>query len=92
MCVMLKAIGRGLLLVGLVLIFLYFVGISLRGSEALSNALDPHTISNYLVLLPIIPGAFLIWLAHYTGRRRHLHQIVKGQMMGRPDAPSVPNQ
>ena len=85
----LKAIGHGLSLVGLVLIFLYFVGLSLRGSDALSDALDPLAITNYLVLLPLIPGAFVLWLAHYTGRRRNRHQLMKGQTMGRQDAPTV---
>ena len=89
MCGVLKAIGRGLLLIGLVLIFLYFGGLSIRGADALSDALDPLAIANYLVLLALIPGAFVLWLAHYTGRRRNGHQLMKGQTMGRPDAPSV---
>ena len=89
MCGVLKAIGRGLLLVGLALILLYFVGLSHRGSDALSDALDPLVITNYLVILLLMPGAFVLWLAHYTGRRRNRRQLMKGQTMGRPDAPSV---
>ena len=74
---MLKAIGRGLILAGLVLIALYFVGLHVRGPDALSEALDPLAITTYLAFLPLTPGASLLWLSDLLGRRRRRHQLVK---------------
>jgi hypothetical protein len=54
-----KSIGHGLLAAGAFLIVIYFVGIYVKGSEALRDALDPLAPKNYLVLLALVPGALL---------------------------------
>ena len=55
---MLKAIGRGLFAAGLLLLFLYFVGLHLTGLDALQDALYPFAVKTYLPLLLLAPGAF----------------------------------
>ena len=69
-----KSIGHGLLAAGAFLIVIYFVAIYVKGSEALRDALDPLSPKNYLVLLALVPGAFVLWLCDHmaTWRRRLL--------------------
>ena len=74
---MVKAIGHGLFLAGLVLISLYLLGLYVRGSDALSDALEPLSIKTYLVLLPLTPGALLLWLADYTSNRNARRKLRK---------------
>ena len=78
----LKSIGRGLLLTGLALLFLYFVGAHLRGPEALEATLDPFAIRTYLPVLLLTPGALLLWLADHIGGRRRQHQLMKTRTSG----------
>ena len=65
-----KSIGHGLLAAGAVLIVSYFVGLYVKGSDALRDALDPLASRNYLVLLPLVPGAFMLWLGDYIAAHR----------------------
>ena len=65
-----KSIGHGLLAAGVFLIVVYFVGIYFKGSDALRDALDPLASRNYLVLIVLMPGALLFWLADYIAARR----------------------
>ena len=74
---MVKPIGHGLFLAGLVLISLYLLGLYVRGSDALSDALDPLSIKTYLVLLPLTPGALLLWWADYTSHRNARRKLRK---------------
>jgi hypothetical protein len=67
---MLKAIGRGLFSAGVLLLFLYFVGLHLKGLDALKDALHPFAAQTYLPLLLLTPGALFLWLADYTSSRR----------------------
>jgi hypothetical protein len=53
-----KSIGHGLLAAGAFLIAVYFVGLYVKGSDTLRDALDPLYSKNYLVLLALVPGAF----------------------------------
>jgi hypothetical protein len=47
---------------GCLLAVLYFVGVSLTGIDALRDALNPFNRNNYVVVIPLLPGAFLLWL------------------------------
>jgi hypothetical protein len=67
-----KAIGRGLLGAGLILILLYLAGLHFRGLDTLRDALYPFAITTYLPLLLLSPGALLLWLAGHVGGR-HPH-------------------
>jgi hypothetical protein len=67
---MLKAIGRGLFSAGVLLLLLYFVGLHLKGLDALRDALHPFAVNTYLPLLLLTPGALLLWLADYASSRR----------------------
>jgi hypothetical protein len=58
-----KPIGHGLLAAGVLLVALYLFGVYLRGPEAFRDALDPFSEKTYLPLLPLLPGALLLWLA-----------------------------
>jgi hypothetical protein len=57
------SVGHGLFAAGFVLIITYFFGVSLKGSEALREALNPFAIRTYVALLPLVPGALLVWVA-----------------------------
>jgi hypothetical protein len=73
-----KSIGHGLLAAGAFLIVIYFVGIYVKGSEALRDALDPLSPKNYLVLFALVPGALMLWLCdHVAAWRRRL--LIRGQ-------------
>jgi hypothetical protein len=65
-----KSIGHGLLAAGAFLIVSYFVGVYVKGSDALRDALDPLASKNYLVLMPLVPGALLLWLGDYIAAHR----------------------
>jgi hypothetical protein len=67
---LIKSIGHGLLAAGVFLIVIYFVGVYVKGSDALRDALDPLASRNYLVLISLVPGAFLLWLGDYIAARR----------------------
>ena len=67
---LIKSIGHGLLAAGVFLIAIYFVGVYVKGSDALRDALDPLTPRNYLVLLALVPGALLLWLSDYIAAHR----------------------
>jgi hypothetical protein len=59
-----KAVGYGLLAGGLVIVLLEYVGVSMtEGPGGLQDGLNPFTWRNYLTLLPLAPGAVLIWLS-----------------------------
>ena len=62
--------GHGLLAAGAFLIVIYFFGVYVKGSDALRDALDPLVLINYLVLIPLVPGALLIWLGDYIAPQR----------------------
>ena len=65
-----KPVGQGLFAAALVLVGLYFGGVSLKGPEALRDALDPFAAKTYLALIPLVPGALLLRLSdHITARR-----------------------
>ena len=50
---------------------IYFAGANLKGPEALRDALDPWVAKTYLMLLPLMPGALLLWIGdHIAARRR----------------------
>ncbi len=75
-----KSIGHGLLAAGILLVVVYFFGAYLKGNNALSDALNPLTMGNYLALAPLAPGAFLLWLNDFmAARRRHdfSHSVVR---------------
>ena len=74
-----KSIGHGLLATGILLTVIYFVGVYVKGADALRDALDPLAFGNYLALAPLMPGALLLWLSDYIAarRRRHLSNSVK---------------
>lgn len=65
MCRIIKAIGHGLFAAGLLLVIVYFLGAYLKGSDAFRDALNPVGFQAYLALVPLAPGAFLLWLAGY---------------------------
>ena len=65
-----KSIGHGLLAAGGVLIAIYFVGVYLKGGDALHDALNPLVLGNYLALVPLLPGALLLQLGDYIAARR----------------------
>ena len=67
---LIKSIGHGLLAAGVFLIAIYFVGVYVKGSDALRDALDPLASRNYLVLMPLVPGALLLWLSDYMAAHR----------------------
>jgi hypothetical protein len=67
---LLKSVGHGLMAAGAFLIVLYFVGLYVKGSDALRDAIDPLASKNYLVLLALVPGAFLLWLGDHIAARR----------------------
>lgn len=62
MAKIIKSIGHGLLAAGILLVVIYFAGLSLRGAEALRDALDPLAVRTYLAVVPLVPGALLLWL------------------------------
>ena len=43
----------------------------LKGIDAFRDALNPFVFGTYLALLPLAPGAFLLWLADYIADRPH---------------------
>jgi hypothetical protein len=65
-----RSIGHGLSAAGVVLVGMYFLALSLKGSAALHDGLDPFTVRNYLALGPLVPGALVLWLCDYIGARR----------------------
>lgn len=67
-----KSIGHGLFAAGLLLIAAYFLGAYFKGGDALREALNPLYPANYLALVPIIPGAILLWLGKLIGDRQQL--------------------
>ena len=66
---LLKSVGHGLMAAGAFIVVLYFLGLYFRGSDALHDALDPLASKNYLVLLALVPGAFLHWLGDHIAAR-----------------------
>ena len=66
-----KSIGRGLFSAGLLLVVVFFLGAYLKGIDAFRDALNPFVFGTYLALLPLAPGAFLLWLADYIADRPH---------------------
>lgn len=66
-----KSVGNGLFGAGFLLTIVYFWGLRLKGSDALRDALNPLSLSNYLALAPLLPGACLLWLANHIPPRRH---------------------
>ena len=67
--------GCGLLAAGAVLFLLQLVGMYLNDSEPLQDALDPLALRRFLAymlvtFLPMLPGAFLIWLGNLLERHR----------------------
>jgi hypothetical protein len=59
-----KAVGYGLLVGGLVIVPLEYVGVSMtEGPGGFQDRLNPFTLRNYMTLLPLAPGAVLIWLS-----------------------------
>jgi hypothetical protein len=79
-----KSIGHGLFAAGAFLIVLYLVGIYLKGSDALRDALDPLASRNYLVLMALVPGALLLWLADYIAARRRRTPTADVSVPGAP--------
>ena len=79
MCKIIKSIGHGLLAAGVLLVIINFVGVSLRGREALGDAVDPFAIRTYLTLRPLMPGAFLLWLGGQCAERRRRYANLDGQ-------------
>ena len=59
----LKSAGHGLLAAGILLIAVYMFGIYLRGSEVFYDAFNPLALNTYVTLLPLGPGALLLWLS-----------------------------
>jgi hypothetical protein len=62
--------AHGLLAAGVLLIVVYFLGVSLKGPDAIRDALDPLALRTYLAVLPLLPGALLLWLADYLASHR----------------------
>jgi hypothetical protein len=69
-----KSIGHGLLTAGVLLIVIHFVGIYLKGSDALRDALDPLELRNYLALAALVPGVLLLQLSDYIAARRSRYE------------------
>jgi len=63
------AVAHGLLAAGGLLILFHFIGAYLRGPEAFRDALDPFAAKTYLALLPLAPGALVLWLANKLAAR-----------------------
>ena len=56
---------------GAFMIVLYSIGLYIKGTDALHDALDPLASKTYLVLLAFVPGAFLLWPGDHIAARRH---------------------
>ena len=66
-----RSVGHGLLAAGVMMIVVQFVAAYLRGPDAFKDALDPLAATTYLALLPLLPGAAVLWLAELRlGRRQ----------------------
>ena len=59
----LKSAGHGLLAAGILIIAVYMFGIYLKGHEAFYDAFNPLALNTYFTLLPLMPGALLLWLS-----------------------------
>ena len=70
-----KSAGYGLLAAGILLVLIYFLGAYLKGYNALSDALNPLTMGNYLTFAPLAPGVFLLWLGDYMATRRRRYGL-----------------
>jgi hypothetical protein len=84
---MIKPIGHGLLAAGVLLVALYLFGVYLRGPEAFRDALDPFSEKTYLPLLPLLPGALLLWLAE---RPSSLRRFENRRTLDHSAAPAFP--
>jgi hypothetical protein len=66
----LRSAGHGLLAAGVFFLATYLFAIYLNGLDALYEAVNPLRLSTYLlVLLPIMPGTFLLWLSDQLSLR-----------------------
>jgi hypothetical protein len=63
---------NGLLAAGILLIAVYMFGIYLRGPGALYDALNPFALKTYFALLPLGPGALLLWLSDQLSSPRRI--------------------
>jgi hypothetical protein len=67
-----RSAGHGMLAAGAFLIFLYLFATYLKSPDAFYDAFNPLAISTYLMLLPLMPGTFLLWLSDQLfARRQH---------------------
>jgi hypothetical protein len=67
---LMRSAGHGMLAAGGFLILLYLFAIYLKSPDALYDAFNPFAISTYLMLLPMMPGTFLLWLSDQLSVRR----------------------
>jgi len=66
----LRSAGRGLLAAGVFLLGMYLYSIYLKGPDAFYESVHPLALSTYLIIfLPILPGAFLVWLSDQLSLR-----------------------
>ena len=65
----LRPVGHGLFAAGALFIALYLFAIYLKGPEAFYYAFDPLALRTYFVLLPLMPGAFFLWLSDQLSPR-----------------------
>jgi hypothetical protein len=68
-----RSAGHGMLSAGVFLILLYLYATYLKSLDAFYEAFNPFAISTYLMLLPMMPGTFLLWLSDQLSARRPHH-------------------
>jgi hypothetical protein len=70
MSAIVRSIGHGLTAAGALLIAVYFCVAYLRGGDAFHDAINPLPLRTYVTLVPLMPGALLLWLADYIATRK----------------------
>jgi hypothetical protein len=68
-----RSAGHGMLAAGAFLILLYLFATYLKSPDAFYDAFNPLAMSTYLMLLPMMPGTFLLCLSDQLSIRRQ-HQ------------------
>lgn len=75
----LRSAGHGLLAAVVLLVSVYLIGMFLKAPETFYDALNPLAVKTYLLLLPLTPGAFLLWMSDHLSLR-HRSRKQKGPL------------